>query len=175
MKKIIAIVILAPIFWIGWLYIKEKDYRSALQEDNQVENDTQDQPEIISERESTIALFSDVVSWTDPGFGANFDVEIRDCENGTKHNPDLGVYTMNYEASRGSTGGYNISEVTEAIPKIQELLETNGWQKCSGFDEPGFYQQTTYQKNGKLLGLNWGTRDAVIGGSYISIQFEFND
>lgn len=125
-----------------------------------------------SEKRSIGALFDGIVPWTTEDPAAN--VEIRECADGEGHDATLPVFQMKFTLTDPSTQGGDVVAVTAALPRLQRIIRDNGWRKCSGPDEPYFYYNTTYIKNGRLLGLNWGTRDAVIGGTYVIVQFEYN-
>lgn len=54
---------------------------------------------------------------------------------------------------------------------VKDVLADNGWKFTAGPTEGGFYHDYLYVKDNHPLILQIGTRDAVTGGMYISIQF----
>lgn len=158
---VVIIIVVAALAMGGYFYWQKADLELT-------ESPTQTPSE--STGVEVYNSLKDLANWTTANSTAN--VTIRECTDGKKHDPALSIFQMSYIAPQDSQGAYITSEVTTRIPKIKQLLESSGWKKCSGPDEPGFYYQNTYIKNGVLLGLNWGIRDAVIGGTYITIQVE---
>lgn len=56
---------------------------------------------------------------------------------------------------------------------VKTTLSQNGWKAVSWPSEPGFYSDYLYVKDGHPLILQIGTRDAVTGGMYIRIEFQY--
>lgn len=56
---------------------------------------------------------------------------------------------------------------------VKKVLADNGWKFVVGPTEGGFYHDYLYVKDNHPLILQIGTRDAVIGMMYISIQFQY--
>ena len=54
---------------------------------------------------------------------------------------------------------------------VKKVLTENGWKFVAGPTEGGFYHDYLYVKDNHPLILQIGTRDAITGGMYISIQF----
>jgi hypothetical protein len=57
--------------------------------------------------------------------------------------------------------------------KGKETLADSGWEYLAGPIEGGPYHEYLYSKNGHALILSTGKRDAVEGGLYVSIQYNF--
>ncbi|MDO8728899.1 MAG: hypothetical protein Q7K26_03285 [bacterium] len=66
-----------------------------------------------------------------------------------------------------------VSEQSALESSIKTTLNKNGWKFIAGPTEGGFYHGYLYEKNGKPLLLGIGTRDAVTGGMFISLQFQY--
>lgn len=59
------------------------------------------------------------------------------------------------------------------IASVKTSLSQNGWSPVSWPTEPSFYTDYLYIKNGHPLILQVGTRDAVTGGMYVDIEFQY--
>jgi len=57
------------------------------------------------------------------------------------------------------------------VANIKTSLSQNGWVSISWPTEPSFYTDYLYVKDGHPLILQIGTRNAITGGMYVSIQF----
>ncbi len=56
---------------------------------------------------------------------------------------------------------------------VRKVLFNNGWKLTLSPKEGGFYQDFIYTKNNKPLVLEIGTREAVTGGMYVMIEFQY--
>jgi hypothetical protein len=56
---------------------------------------------------------------------------------------------------------------------IRKVLSDNGWVSIAWPTEPGFYTDFLYVKDNHPLDFQVGTRDAVDGGEFISIEFQY--
>jgi len=65
------------------------------------------------------------------------------------------------------------AQLTKLISDTKSKLQSTGWVQCKGPTEGGFYNYYLYVKSNKLLALHTGERDAVTGGMYVTIQFEY--
>lgn len=57
---------------------------------------------------------------------------------------------------------------------VKKVLADNGWKFVAGPTEGGFYHDYLYVKDNRPLILQIGTRDAVTGGMYVSVQFLYS-
>ena len=59
------------------------------------------------------------------------------------------------------------------VTSVNTALSKNGWKLVAQPTEGGFYHDYLYVKDNHPLVVEVGTRDAVIGGMYVSIQYEY--
>ena len=68
---------------------------------------------------------------------------------------------------------YTANEQKALENVVKNVLADNGWKFTVGPTEGGFYHDYLYEKDNHPLVLQIGTRDAVTGGMYISIEFQY--
>lgn len=56
---------------------------------------------------------------------------------------------------------------------IKKVLSDNGWVPVAWPTEPGFYTDYLYVKDNHPLDFQVGTRDAVTGGMFVRIEFQY--
>jgi len=59
------------------------------------------------------------------------------------------------------------------LASVKSTLSQNGWTPISWPTDPNFYTDYLYLKEGHPLILQVGTRDAVTGGMYVDIEFQY--
>ncbi len=65
------------------------------------------------------------------------------------------------------------SEQTALENSVKKTLTDNGWKFVAGPSEGGFYHDYLYVKDNHPLILQVGTRNAVTGGMYIAVEFQY--
>src|SRR3989338_3009626 len=95
LKKIIAIVILAPLFWLGWVYINKDKYRAPETKDNQIQQET-------SQETSDEQIYRD----------EQYSFEIRHSKD-----YELKITGLDNSDFRSDTGETNLAMLTLREPK----------------------------------------------------------
>lgn len=84
---------------------------------------------------------------------------------------------FNAQVLRGRNIDRQLKKIAEdestLIAAVRARLVQNGWQLVQGPPDCGPYQEFIYSKSGKPLILKTGARNAVIGGMYVSLQFQY--
>lgn len=65
------------------------------------------------------------------------------------------------------------SEQTALENSVKKALTDNGWKFVQGPTEGGFYHDYLYVKDNHPLILQIGTRNAVTGGMYVAVEFQY--
>jgi len=130
-------------------------------------------------KDTVLSEFNNLTDWQESNPS---DWQFADYTNETQHRSQLKKFLTGQIIllSKSFNGKGCQSDCTaegdkqnNLLTSVKTSLSQNGWSPVSWPTEPGFYTDYLYIKDKHPLILQVGTRDAVSGGMYVSIEFQY--
>lgn len=136
-------------------------------------------PTPISWKDSVLAEFSSLTDWEQ---STPADWQLADHSNDAEHLTQLKKYgtgkilllskTFNENGCKSDCSIEGKAQ-SDLIAGIKNSLSKNGWSSVSWANEPSAYTDYLYIKDNHPIILQVGTRNAVTGGLYVNLEFQY--
>lgn len=164
-------------FWLAYGgSIKQVDFDNII---NTFKFTTTTQADKANWRDTVLGEFSSLTAWQQSSLS---DWLFADYTYETQHRSQLKTYgtgqilllskSFNQNGCQLDCSAEGVAQNT-LTANIKKVLADNGWHPVTWPSEPGFYTDNLYVKDGHPLILQIGTRDAVTGGMYVAVEFQY--
>jgi hypothetical protein len=129
----------------------------------------------VSWKDTVYNQFKNLATWKEQGLS---DWQLIDLDKVKLNGYEKGkVFELSKSFNDNGFAGGNIDQAgaqqADLETSVKKVLTDNGWKYVAGPTEGGFYHDYLYVKDNHPLVLQIGTRNAVTGGMYVRIEFQY--